>query len=251
MKILDWYYRKIGNGKLDKIAKDYSLKITWIIEAGCHDATDTLELIENFKDARVYAFEPDPVSRAKAEEKLASVQDLNAELHPFGLSNERTKKYLNYSFNERGSGTTSISDDGVDIVELITLDGFMDFPSNRGLLWLDVEGHAVEALDGMRGTLRGIDLAKIEVQMHQISNQRPQDYAKVIKIMNEAGLIPSHVPLQPGFFGDIYFIRRGQVGWLIKVKSQILISQMRILHECVYPMLKKPKHLSLRRSSKN
>ena len=53
----------------------------------------------------------------------------------------------------------------------------------RGLLWLDVEGHAVQALSGATKTLRKITLAKIEIQMHDMSLGRNADLFSVIKII--------------------------------------------------------------------
>ena len=241
MKILDWYYSKAGSVELKGLAERYSIEISWIIEAGCHDGTDTLQLLRDFQHAQICAFEPDPLSRAKAEINLGTTLKGIVEIHPFGLSNARSSKFLSYFENQKGKGTSSISSKGVDPIETVALDNFREFPPKFGLLWLDVEGHAVPALNGMTKTLLGVDLAKIEVQMHRKSSQRPKDYNEVINIMKKAGLVPSHVPLHPGFFGDIYFVRSELIGIVANGKSKLLVAQMKFLHKYLYPLLGKPR----------
>lgn len=240
MEILNWYYKKCGAGDLREISERFGLKVDWIIEAGCHDGTDTLELIKHFPKARIYAFEPDPKSRAIAESRFQTFATKRIELFPFGLSNIGATKFLDYVNNEKGNGTSSISEIGTDPVETIALDDFEKFPANSGLLWLDVEGHAINALIGMKKTLNGIELAKIEIQMHEKSEQRPQDFQQVITIMKQAGLVPLFVPLHPGYFGDIYFARVTSLNKRNRLKSLALRFQMWLLHMHIYPILHKP-----------
>ena len=240
MRFLDWYYKVISATDLRAIANRHSIEIGWIVEAGCHDGTDTLILLQEFPNSKIVAFEPDPISRSKADERFKTLPKEQVELHPFGLSNEESAKFLNYVDNLKGNGTSSISESGIDGVQTVTLDAFRSFPSNGGLLWLDVEGHAVNALLGMVETLKGIDLAKIEIQMHQKSSQRKQDYLEVLGMMAERGLIPTHVPLHPGFFGDIYFVRRELVGTSTRIRAYLLTFQMKMLHGLIYPLLGKP-----------
>ena len=241
MKLLDWYYAKCGDGDLAKFSKKYSIEIDWIIEAGCHDGSDTLDLVKNFPTAQVYAFEPDPKSRAQAELRFNETSEGKIKLFPYGLSYQNSSQFLSYVNNEKGRGTSSISETGTDPVEIISLDRFLSLPSNSGLLWLDVEGHAVNALRGMKETLKGIDLAKVEIQMHQKSDQRPQDFAEVIEIMAEADLIPVKGPIHPGFFGDIYFVKRQSVSIFGIIVSLLLRLQMQLLHRVIYPLLSKPR----------
>jgi FkbM family methyltransferase len=241
VKLLEWYYRKCGAGDLYKISERYSFEVSWIIEAGCHDGMDTLELIKHFSAAQVYAFEPDPKAREKAESRFKEIRSNTIQLFPYGLSDQQDSQFLNYVNDEKGTGTTSISTKGSESVELIALDEFVSLPVKSGLLWLDVEGHAVKALKGMEQTLKGIDLAKIEIQMHQKSEQRPQDFEEVIKIMNHAGLIPIYGPIHPGYFGDIYFARSQSISFNGKIKSFLIRLQMWLLHKHIYPLLNKPK----------
>ena len=242
MKILDWYYRKCSSGDLLKIAEKYSIQVSWIIEAGCHDGSDTVEMAKRFPNAQVYAFEPDPKSREKAELRFKTDQGNTIELFPYGLSDRKCSKFLSYVNSEKGNGTSSISMYGTDSVELIRLDDFISLPSNSGLLWLDVEGHAESALKGMVRTLKRINLAKIEIQMHQKSEQRPQDFEEVSRIMIEAGLIPIFGPIHPGYFGDMYFVRSNSVGLVGKIKSNFIRLQMWLLHKHIYPLLNKPRN---------
>jgi hypothetical protein len=114
----------------------------------------------------------------------------------------------------------------------------------RGLLWLDVEGHAIQALSGATKTLRKITLAKIEIQMHDMSPGRNADLFSVMKIMKLSGLIPIYGPLHPGYFGDVIFIQSDEIGFKLKIRSVLIRSQMRFLHRFIYILLKKPKKIT-------
>jgi FkbM family methyltransferase len=231
----------MGESDVAALAKKFSISISWIVEAGCHDGTDTLELLRNFPNAQIDAFEPDSKSRLKAELKIAESKARNVKVSSFGLSNSNETKYLTYVNFEKGSGTSTISNSGNDAIETVRLDDFKNFPTHSGLLWLDVEGHAVEALQGMSATLKGVDLAKIEIQMHEKNKLRPKDYNLVLERMNVAGLIPVYAPLNPGYFGDIYFIRKSYATFRIRLRSKFIILQMHILHGILYPLLGKPR----------
>ena len=63
---VDWYYLFLGNMDVIEIAKRRSIDIDWILEAGCHDGSDTVVLSNYFQPDRYLAFEPDATARIKA-----------------------------------------------------------------------------------------------------------------------------------------------------------------------------------------
>lgn len=121
-KIKNLYYAAFGNTNVIEIAKDRDIEIDWILEAGCHDGTDTVELARAFEPNRYLAFEPDPAAREEASKrfKLEKLKDI--ELYPVGLSNEETSVYLKYEAEGKGSGSTHFSNVGEDLVRICKFD---------------------------------------------------------------------------------------------------------------------------------
>jgi len=104
-----------------------------------------------------------------------------------------------------------------------------------------VEGHALSALQGAVASLHNFSAAKIEVQMHSISETKMKDFHEVIKIMKIEHLNVLRAPLHPGFSGDIVFIRRDYLTNRQIITSRILEFLMVVLHNLIYPALGKPK----------
>ena len=47
-------------------------------------------------------------------------------------------------------------------------------------------------------------------------------------------------PLHPGYFGDVIYLKEGELSLSEKVKARALTFAMHILHYKVYSLLKKP-----------
>jgi len=242
MRVLDRYYRYWGDpGFIDWILKK-NIKVDWIVEAGCHDGSDTLLLANTFPDCHVYAFEPDLKAFKKAEVSLNKLHD-QVSLFQLALSNVEPGQYLKWLDGTAGTGSSQIQDQGEEQIKTVLLDDQLELnPKDAGLIWLDVEGHATNALLGMKRILRQAIAAKIEIQMHQMSEVRKKDYLNVIRIMKSANLIPLRGPLNPGFFGDLIFLSKKHCSFSERIQSVFLKIQLVILHEVFFPLLKRPKN---------
>ncbi len=241
MRILEIYYKFWSEVNLSRVSQSYKIEVLWIVEAGCHDASDTVELNFKYNPEHYFAFEPDPVAFLKAREILDSKSLMSINLFQEGLGNENSTKFLNYLASGKGSGSTFVAEQGEEKVSICRLDDKL--PTNLkegGLLWLDVEGHTVKALAGMTATLKKINIAKVEVQLHSRNDNFEQDYAEVLTIFRQSGMVPVYGPLHPGYFGDIIFIRTSFLGLRGQLRSRLLSAQMQILHSFVYPVMGKP-----------
>lgn len=234
------YYQYLGNVDVVEIAKRRSIEIDWILEAGCHDGSDTVVLSNHFQPDRYLAFEPDGAARLKAV-KLFLARGLDSvELYPFGLSDIDTTMYLKYEAEGKGSGSTHFNVTGEDSVEIRNFDSHYKIMQKTGLLWLDVEGHAVQALEGMSHSLNLISIARIEAQIHTRGKDFVKDVDRVIQIMAEAGLIPIYGPVHPSCFGDIIFVRTSKLSFRDKARSKLLLFNMYCFHALLFPLLRKP-----------
>ena len=238
-------YRYFGGADFLRVYARHHLSCSWSIEAGCHDGTDTLQMIQTLGLEQVFAFEPDVIAREKAKKLLEPFLGTVVTLSHFGLSDisGRAELAKNVSFGDGSSQVRKIASSTPGEMSSISLMRLDDVKINRdsgGLLWLDVEGHAVQALAGAKSTLRRIDVAKIEIQMHYMSSTRIRDAFDVIQICRDAGLVPVYFPLYPGFFGDIVFIRRTRLKYVYRFFAIVNHSMFLILHKFVYPIVGKP-----------
>ena len=244
-RVLSAIYRFFGGDNFPNVYRRHGLTCSWSVEAGCHDGTDTLKMINAFNLKRVFAFEPDDAARAKAQILLEPYLGKVVSLSPLGLSDITGDANLakNVSF---GDGSSQVRKKSTDIVgemssiSLTRLDDLRIDVDSGGLLWLDVEGHAVQALTGAIATLRAIDIAKIEIQMHDMSETRKSDAFDVIEICRDAGLMPVYFPIYPGYFGDIVFIRAEKLSRLLQFFAFINFILFQVLHKSIYPRIGKP-----------
>ncbi len=232
-------YRSFENADVVKIASDRRIKIDFVIAAGCHNGSDTVNIMNSLNPLRYLAFEPDSFARIQAEKTFLNNMLIKVELHPQGLSNVNSQKHLKYEAEGKGSGSTHLSDFGEDQVEVLVFDEHFKVTQNSGLLWLDVEGHALQALEGMKTVLKKIAIARIEVQLHTRNDEFAQDFMQVIEVMREASLVPCFGPIRPGYFGEIIFINSKFLSSKDKLQGKILWIVMKLLHLTLYLKLNK------------
>ncbi len=240
MKILTIYYNLIGDSDIIKYLLKKDIKISWVVEAGCHDGEDTLIINRSLKPFRIIAFEPDEHARLRANNTYAA-NDLDVELHDFGLSNKNSELFLNFLNGEEGTGSSYLAESGSRSVVVRRLNDLNLNLDYGGMLWLDVEGHAVQALNGASDYISNLAAAKIEIQMHKMSDSRVADYFEVNQIMLAHGLIPVRVPIYPGYFGDVIYLNKKEANFFDQIWSKVLVFQMKVLHGFVYSVLGLPK----------
>jgi FkbM family methyltransferase len=222
-KMFYFYYNLFENLNVFEVAKKRGIEIDCIIEAGCHDGTDTILLEEFFKPRKYLAFEPDATARNRAVALLEQHNKPLIQVFDFGLSDKDSLGFLKYEAEGAGSGSSHFRNSGEEPVEVRAFDEYFQINNHKGLLWLDVEGHTTQALLGMQAALGNIFLARIEVQLHTRSEDFKQDYEKVLKLMKEASLVPIYGPIHPGFFGDLIFIKSTDAGIFDRARSKLLL----------------------------
>lgn len=239
---------------LNRIYEKYSAKdfillakkldtIEWIVEAGIHDGTDTEILLKTFDVNHYFAFEPDPAAFAFADAKLSEERSKhNLMLLPIALSD---RKHIIKMVSPKGFGLgiSQITNDphsqGV-LIQSDLLDNYLASMNNNGLLWLDVEGHSISALNGSIRNLNKFVICKIEAQTHTIDSRKEQDAFRVHKLMRKNFLL-IRAPLYPGYFGDLVYLRKDQASMVPWISSKALTVVFYALHRIIYPLLKKPK----------
>lgn len=245
---LNAFYDRFSSPGLLKVASERNLKFEWVIEAGCHDGTDTLKFLELPNVKRVYAFEPDQVAADIAETKFATHGE-RVELKRLALMNHPGFIEISSPTGNFGDGTSVVKhsqhtkpDLGSNsrVLKCSTMDLEVQDLNGCGLLWLDVEGSAAYALMGAAETLKSILLIQVEVDMHN-SKYRKGNLAKVDKILRKSGFSLLYGPLHPGFFGDAIYLKRSHLNKYEKMKSLATLFLYLTLHLIIYPFTGRPK----------
>ena len=246
--MLNRLYSQYSNPGLIMVAHQRKLYFEWIIEAGCHDGTDTLKflLLPNVK--KIYAFEPDKVAADKAADKFKSCGE-RVELRKLALMDQSGFIDLSSPTGSFGDGNsivgnfrTKLSESNGDLrfLKCSTLDSELNNLDGAGLLWLDVEGSAAKVLTGAAKVLKSIDLIQVEVELHN-SKHRKSDFIKVNRILNKSKFSLIYAPLHPGFFGDPVYIKTELLGLVERLRSVSLNALYLALHIFIYPLIGKPK----------
>ena len=222
------------------------IEVSWIVEAGCHDAGDTEILSTLFNTSMIYAFEPDPVAFENAKARIETLisKGHSIQLSKLALMNLTGDAGLTF-VGEPGGGSTQIqnieSGNQDYRVQVSKFDDLEIPETSKGLLWLDVEGNAVSALRGMQASLHKFSVAKIEVEFHNMSKSRVRNYRDVIALMKQADFRIVKSDNQPGFFGDMLFVNSTHFNFMTFFESFLITLATYLLHGFVYPILKKPK----------
>jgi FkbM family methyltransferase len=251
-KCLDKIYRFVSNPDLLNYIIRNDLDISWIIEAGCHDGTDTLRFLSHHRVKRIFAFEPDPVSFKLASKNLAGHQD-RVNLKNIALMDKPVLLTAHPLEGLFGTGSTIFiqtmaSEKKFPVKNRIvvsSLDEQIPKQGGQGALWLDVEGSAVPVLQGASRILKQITIAQIEIDMHTQSKERIENYRAVLNLMNAEGFFLVAAPLHPGYFGDALFIKLKKRNILLRSKSLLLFYAMIMLHSVIYPLLNKPEKVKV------
>ena len=246
-KRLNKFYGQWANPGLLVSASQHNLQFNWVVEAGCHDGSDTLKFLELENVSKVYAFEPDSVAADKAEAKFSAYGD-RVSFSRFALMDRPGYVQMKSSTGNFGDGTTSIAEyykqdtnSEANLLPCTTLDIEIPNLSGSGLIWLDVEGSAAKVLEGAEKVLDRVDMIQIEVNLHD-SIHRKSNFIEVNRILTRKKFAIVYGPIHPGFFGDAIYIKKTELGWFARVRSQFLSFVFHTNHRIIYPLLRKPKH---------
>lgn len=173
-----------------------------IIEAGAHKGEVCIDkFIKYYPEAEVHAFEPCLKSFNICKDRIETENlNQNIKIYNYGVSNENTKNILNistssntntlYSVNNSYSVTWPHSGEKEE-VELITLNYwyqklFKRIVTDIDMLYLNIEGHELEALKGATDILNKIKVIYLEVNFIEIWNACPT-FGEIHSFMTQNG----------------------------------------------------------------
>lgn len=193
-----------------------------IVEAGAHDATNTVEMAEFWPRATIHAFEPVPSAAARVTERVAHLRD-RVRCHALGLGPHDGEITMHVS----GDGTyhscqsssmlpptaaqlrefPGVSFGRTIVVPVTSLDAWA---SRVGVdrvdfLWLDMQGYEIHALEGASRLLGGVAAVHMEVSNVRLYEGSPL-YPEVVRRMAAWGFRPV-VEAVFRIGGNVLFVR--------------------------------------------
>lgn len=250
----------ISVNQVFQVCNSLGFDIQFVIEAGSHHGTDTVQFLEDKNIKKIFCFEPNAESRTIFKENVKKYPVDKYVLYNFGLSSFDKDGFLYSPTIDLGSeriesaGNSSLSktwgksDGNGHTVSLKKLDTVFQHnilgtfvPQGRtGLLWLDVEGFALDALIGMRNTLKHVAVGKIELEYGKQPGQwEKKTIFRIMSFMSKNGFIPYSGYLHPVTRGDMFFIHISGSNLGVLVKSFKYFSLALFFYGVVYPVKSK------------
>ena len=132
-----------------------------ILDIGANIGNHTV-VLSTYTSGIVHAFEPQPVVHALLEKNACANNCTNVRTYPFGASNVDAEFCMNADYaSPDNHGAFRICDDGVLKIACKRLDTLQ--LGNVGFVKMDVEGHELEALQGLRTTLQQRPTLMLEI----------------------------------------------------------------------------------------
>jgi FkbM family methyltransferase len=242
-KLRFYIYKLSTSPGMLELAIKRGIHAEWIVEAGCHDGSDTLKFAAVDTVRKVYAYEPDPIARAIAIKRVSgSLQGEKVEIYPYALVEKKQTLTLLSNGGQLGTGSSQVLEpskiekESSYSIEGRRLDEVLIPHNNQGLLWLDVEGGALDAIEGARGLMNQFRLIQIEVEFQNMWGRRKKNYKDVIRFLNKQDFLLMYAPVSPGLFGDLTFVRREEASFMEKVRSLGLRIVLTLLHSIIFPI---------------
>jgi FkbM family methyltransferase len=154
-----------------------------IVMAGAHHGEVCIDKCKKyFPTAKIHAFEPCVSSYDICKKKIPT--DLDITLYNKGLSSKNETRQLNLSFASNTNSLykvnlqnlTSRQTKETETIELITLDEwYISKFGDIDLLYLNIEGHELEALKGGLNILSKVKVIFVELNVAEIWKNTPLD----------------------------------------------------------------------------
>ena len=200
--------------------------IRCIFELGARDCRETLAFHEWFPQAEIYTFECNPDTLPVCREKTAGIEkihlvekavsDKDGILTFYKIDRENTQT----TFSDGNPGASSLLQANPEYpvehyiqkpieVQTTTLKTFFaeNNIENVDMLWMDIQGAELLALDGAGADLSKIKMIHAEVEFFEMYKGQPL-YREVVRYMNERGFRLLRFTNFGKYFGDAIFINK-------------------------------------------
>ncbi len=136
-----------GSQYFDKVITEKIDKNFIFFDVGAFDGESTLDFINHIgKYRKIYFFEPDKNIIEDAKKRLQNKE--NIIFVQAGVSEKTSTAY----YDAIGGGAGTIADSGSEIIQTVALDDYIE--DGRVYIKMDIEGHEMYALKGMKNSIK-------------------------------------------------------------------------------------------------
>jgi 2-O-methyltransferase len=188
-----------------------------IIEAGGHDGTNTVEL-SKIPGATVYSFEPVPSVYDRLADRVKGHKNVTAYNIALGSHATTAEMYISSGRNDASSSLSKPRDIAVfnaDIkftekikVRVETIDewALQNKIAKVDFMWLDMQGHELEALKGAQSLLSSLSAIYTEVNLLSVYEGIPL-YHEVWEWIRDFGFKIERIDFTWADQGEVLFVR--------------------------------------------
>jgi FkbM family methyltransferase len=199
-----------------QLRKKYNMNISGIIHIGAHHGEEISEYIRNgIQD--IILFEP---LSSNFEILEQNVSELNANIsgHQVALGNDEKMVSMYVSDNQQQSSSIlkpklhlknhpTVGFPGVEEVEMVKLDKYMDETSNYNFINMDVQGYELEVLRGGSETLNHVDYVYCEVNRDEVYENNAY-VEEIDEFLSAYDMERVETFWQGGIWGDALYVRK-------------------------------------------
>lgn len=152
-----------------------------IIDAGANIGLATIYFKQQFPDAHIIAFEPDPQIMKVLRYNIDQFQFQNVELHQVGLWDKEEQ----LAFHSEGADGGHIIQQEQSTAHTIKVTSLRSFLKQKtDFLKMDIEGAETRVLEDVAGSLNLVE--RIFIEYHSFTNE-VQTLGSIVKILEDAG----------------------------------------------------------------
>lgn len=189
-----------------------------IVEAGAHIGRDTKKMYTIWPKCTIHAFEPVPELFAELTKNVAKYS--NVFCYPYALSSQIMTTTL-YKSGGRSTATSSLYEPMGYLqehpetfftpitVQTITLDSWakQNTIHTVDMLWLDMQGGELAALQGAQELLKRVSVIHTEVALNERYKNAPL-YPEIKNWLEKHGFSVAYEALGKSHWGNVLFVRK-------------------------------------------